>query len=79
VNQRDTGLVDKSIIINNLAKSMLGFSLILGGCAAIFVGVGGGFRSPLSAAADAAEINGTDTHSASLVRATSFAATSPSQ
>lgn len=70
--------VKKSILINNLAKSIVGFSLILGGCAAIFVGVAGGFRSPLSDSADAgtAETNGADTHSASLLRAASFPATS---
>jgi hypothetical protein len=68
--------VRKYKIINTLAKSILGFSLILGGCAAIFVGVGGGFRSPLSASADAAETNGADTHSTSLLRAASFPATS---
>lgn len=65
-------------IINNLVKSILGFSLILGGCAAIFVGVAGGFRSPLVASADAgaAEADGADAHSASLLRAASFPATS---
>jgi hypothetical protein len=70
--------VKKSILINNLAKSIVGFSLILGGCAAIFVGVAGGFRSPLSGSADAgaAETNGADAHGASLLRAASFPATS---
>jgi len=77
VNLRDTEFVRTSNIINTLAKSILGFSLILGGCAAIFVGVAGGFRSPLSVSADAgaAEINGADTRSASLLRAASFPAT----
>ena len=72
------GFVKKSNIINNLAKAILGVSLILGGCAAIFVGVAGGFRSPLSASADAgaAETNGADTHSAGLLRAASFTSTS---
>jgi len=72
------GFVRKSNIINNLVKSILGFTLILGGCAAIFVGVAGGFRSPLSAAADAgtAETNEADTRSAGLLRAASFPATS---
>ena len=66
----------KSNIVNKLAKFMLGFSLILGGCAAIFVGVAGGFRSPLSADTGAAETNGADTHTASLLRTASFPATS---
>jgi len=61
-----------------LAKSILGFSLILGGCAAIFFGVGGGFHSPLSASAEssAAATNGADTHGTGLLRAASFPATS---
>jgi len=78
VNQPYVGFVIKSILINSLAKSILGFSLILGGCAAIFIGVAGGFRSPLSASADAgaAESNGVDAHGAGLLRAASFPATS---
>ena len=61
----------KSITINNLVKSALGFSLILGGCAAIFVGVAGGYRSPLTTSADAeaAKAAATDVHTASLFKA----------
>jgi hypothetical protein len=33
--------------INVLAQSIVGFSMILAGCTAIFTGVAGGYRSPL--------------------------------
>jgi hypothetical protein len=63
--------VKKSITINSLAKSALVFSLILGGCAAIFVGVAGGYRSPLAPAADTDVAKGAaaDVHTASLLKA----------
>ena len=67
--ERDTVFVKKSITINGLVKSVLGFSIILGGCAAIFVGVAGGYRSPLSPPADAAAADAAavDVHTANLI------------
>jgi len=52
-----------------LAKSVLGFSIIFGACAAIWVGVAGGYRSPLSTSADAgsADTTAADAHTASLL------------
>ena len=69
--------VKKSITINMLIRSLLAFSLILGACTAIFVGVAGGYRSPLSASPDAGGgATVADAHGAGLLRAASFPATS---
>jgi hypothetical protein len=69
VVERDSVLVKKPITINGLAKSILGFSMIFGACAAIGVGVAGGYRSPLSPSADAglADTTAPDVHTANLL------------
>jgi hypothetical protein len=51
-NSWNLQVVKKTITIKNLVKSVLGFSMILSACAAIFVGVGGGYRSPLASSPD---------------------------
>ncbi len=70
-------MVKKPITIKMLTRSLLGLGVILGGCAAIFVGVAGGYRSPMAASPDTgADSAVADTHGASLLRAASFPATS---
>jgi hypothetical protein len=72
-SERDAEFVKNRITIKMLSRSLLGLSLILGGCAAIFVGVAGGYRSPLSASPDpGADAAVVDTHAASLLRAASL-------
>jgi hypothetical protein len=68
-NEWDADLLSKLSKINVLAKSVLGFSIILGGCMAIAVGVAGGYRSPLSTSAEAgaADAAAADVRSASLL------------
>ena len=74
---RDAKFVKNPITINVLPRFLLGFSLILVGCAAISVGVAGGYRSPLSAPPDAGgDATVADTQGRSLLRAASFPATS---
>lgn len=67
----------KYITINKLMRSILGFTMILAGCTAIFVGVAGGYHSPLSASADPGVANAAGAATVHSLRAASIPGISP--